>query len=92
MQNNVNCGQAADFWNRYEEDIDRAVGLNSTCFRLSVEWGRLEPVQGQIDQHGLQRYHEIFDCLARCGLHCSSRSLQNWLQGIVSPTPTAQIS
>ena len=68
----MHCGHAADFWNRFEEDIDRAVDLHSTCFRLSIEWSRLEPVHGQIDQHGLQRYHEIFDCIARWGpVHAS---------------------
>ncbi len=36
-------GSAADFWNRYEEDLARCreMGLNS--FRLSIEWPRVQP-------------------------------------------------
>ena len=37
------CGIACDFWNLYEADIERAHSLNSNCFRLSLEWSRLQP-------------------------------------------------
>ncbi|KAK9811112.1 hypothetical protein WJX73_003422 [Symbiochloris irregularis] len=59
------CGLAADFWDRYEEDIQRAADLNSNCFRLSLEWCRLEPEQGKFDVQAVQRYHDILDCLIR---------------------------
>ncbi|KAK9829708.1 hypothetical protein WJX72_007458 [[Myrmecia] bisecta] len=59
------CGVASDFWNRYEEDIALTKGLNSTCFRFSIEWGRIEPQRGQVDRAAVQRYHQIFDCLDR---------------------------
>jgi beta-glucosidase len=36
-------GRSVDFWNRYEEDFERAnsIGLNS--FRLGLSWSRLQP-------------------------------------------------
>ena len=34
------CGTSCDFWNLYEQDIRRAAGLGSNCFRLSLEWSR----------------------------------------------------
>lgn len=57
------CGESSDFWNRYKEDIDRAVNLGSNCFRFSLEWHRIEPEQGQIDRQAVQHYIEIIDYL-----------------------------
>lgn len=59
------CGDANGFWDRYEEDIKRAQALNSNCLRLSIEWGRIEPTQGNFDSAAIQRYHDMFDCIRR---------------------------
>lgn len=50
---------------RYEEDLERARTLGSNCFRLSLEWHRIEPAKGQIDQAAVQRYHDMFECMKR---------------------------
>ena len=42
-------GVALSFWDRYEDHLDRAVAAGCDAFRLSVEWARCEPVQGQYD-------------------------------------------
>lgn len=65
MQGDAKCGKSSDFWNNFEADIARVASLNANSFRLSMEWSRIEPVQGQIDQAGIKRYHEIFDCLVK---------------------------
>lgn len=65
--NDDKCRESCDFWNLYEEDIERAVAMGSNCFRLSIEWSRIEPQRGQIDDQAVDRYHRIFDCLERCG-------------------------
>ena len=36
-------------------------------FRFSLEWARLEPRQGWFNPAAVARYHQIFDCLHRCG-------------------------
>eukprot|EP00884_Botryococcus_braunii_P018477 jgi/Botrbrau1/5312/Bobra.0391s0024.1 len=59
------CGDGNGFWDNFEEDIERSAGLNSNCFRFSLEWGRIEPSKGSIDQAAVKRYHAILDCLAR---------------------------
>lgn len=59
------CGKGADFWERYEEDIQRAADLKLNSFRLSIEWNRIEPQQGKVSEAGIARYHQIFDCLHR---------------------------
>ncbi len=56
--------ESVDFWNRYKEDIALAAGLGVNTFRLSVEWARVMPKRGQIDEDALKHYDEIFAALA----------------------------
>ena len=59
-------GIALDFWNRWEDHLDRAVAAGCDAFRLSVEWARCEPADGRIDRAALERYAAIVDgCTAR---------------------------
>eukprot|EP00892_Ulva_mutabilis_P009784 jgi/Ulvmu1/7178/UM034_0087.1 len=62
-------GVACDFWNRYEADIALAVSLGITSFRLSIEWHRVEPQPGQVNQDAIDRYHSMFRCLKDAGIH-----------------------
>lgn len=39
----------------YERDIKLAADVGSTTFRLSIEWARVEPERGVIDQQAVQR-------------------------------------
>ncbi len=56
-------GVACDFWREPAQALDRAAGLGCNAFRLSVEWARLEPEDGEFDTTALDRYVEI---LAMC--------------------------
>ena len=56
-------GIACDFWRHPEEALDRAASMGCDAFRLSVEWARLEPEEGDFDDTALDRYVEI---LAMC--------------------------
>ena len=59
-------GIAVDFWNRYEEQLDLAAALGCDTFRLGLEWARIEPEEGQIDETALDRYAQMLDaCLER---------------------------
>jgi len=59
-------GLAVDFWNRYEEHLDLTAALGCDAFRLSVEWARVEPAPGQLDEGALDRYATILEaCRAR---------------------------
>jgi len=68
IKGGVTCGKGANFWELYEEDIERAASLKLNSFRLSIEWNRIEPKRGKVDEAGIARYHQIFDCLHRCYL------------------------
>ncbi len=54
-------GNACDFWLQPEEALDRAARLGCDAFRLSVEWARLEPAEGQFDDTALDGYARILD-------------------------------
>ena len=59
-------GIALDFWNRYEEHLDRVAAMGCDSFRMSVEWARVEPEEGKIDTGALDRYLAILQaCRAR---------------------------
>ncbi len=61
-------GVAVDFWNRYEDHLDRAVAAGCNAYRLSVEWARCEPADGEVDDAALDRYAAILDACADRGL------------------------
>ncbi len=61
-------GAALSFWERYEDHLDRAVAAGCDAFRLSVEWARCEPAEGQIDEAAFDRYRAILTACHERGL------------------------
>ena len=61
-------GLAVDFWNRSEEHLDRAAAMGCDAFRLGVEWARVEPRPGQIDDGALDRYAAILEACRERGM------------------------
>ncbi len=56
-------GRGLSFWDRYEDHLDRAVAAGCDAYRLSVEWARCEPAEGEVDEGAFDRYRAI---LAAC--------------------------
>ena len=54
-------GLAVDHYNRYKEDIDllKQAGLNA--YRFSIEWARIEPIEGQWDEKEMNHYIQVID-------------------------------
>lgn len=44
------AGAACDSWNRFDEDLRIIRELGLKRYRFSVEWSRVEPVEGQLDE------------------------------------------
>jgi beta-glucosidase len=65
---NYVSGSAANFWNRYEEDFDILEQLHLNSFRLSIEWSRIEPEEGQFDEAAIEHYRQILASLKRRGI------------------------
>jgi len=58
-------GQAANHWEMYEEDFKLAKQLEHNAFRFSIEWAKVEPLQGQINYEALNHYKKVFEALAK---------------------------
>ncbi len=64
---------AADFYHRYETDLNLARSLGMSAFRFSVSWPRVLPEgTGAINRHGLGFYDRLVDA-------CLARGLEPWL-------------
>ncbi|KAK9814269.1 hypothetical protein WJX72_003165 [[Myrmecia] bisecta] len=68
MKEGFQIGKSSDFWNRYKQDIQLCKDIGCNSFRLSLEWSRLYPRRGVLDQSAVERYNEIFDELDRQGM------------------------
>jgi beta-glucosidase len=62
------CGDACDWWNNAERDFDLAQEMGLNALRLSVEWSRIEPTQGQWHRESLLRYREMLKALHKRGI------------------------
>ncbi len=56
-------GAACNWWNIAEEDFQRAKDLHLNALRISLEWSRIEPIQGQWDDAALRRYRSMLEAL-----------------------------
>src|SRR5262249_57068681 len=58
------AGAGVDHWNRWSEDYQLARGLGSTAFRMSLEWARIEPQRGRLDDDALDGYRRRLVAMA----------------------------
>ncbi len=59
------CGRACDHYNRYEADFDIAKKLGHNAHRLSVEWARIEPREGEFNEDAIAHYREVLKALRK---------------------------
>lgn len=59
IKDGASPARADDHWKRFREDIDLMAELGIRVYRLSVEWARLEPLQGNYDETAAARYREL---------------------------------
>src|SRR5579885_126478 len=52
-------GDAANWWEEAERDFQFAEQMENNALRLSLEWSRIEPVEGQWDRTALERYRAM---------------------------------
>jgi hypothetical protein len=57
----VGPGDAADLWHDYEQVLDLVPAMGFDGVRLTVEWARIEPHRGQVDESALTRYGAVAD-------------------------------
>lgn len=61
-------GDACDSYHRYAEDIAIAADLGFNCYRLGIEWARIEPIEGQFSNAELDHYARVLSECRRRGL------------------------
>src|SRR5438034_11738162 len=52
-------GDSSDFCHRYPEDIALLANLGLNAFRFSLEWGRIEPEDGEFSLAQIDHYRRI---------------------------------
>lgn len=66
--NSYVSGQATDFYNRYERDIELADRIGLNALRFSLEWSRVEPEPGEFSETALEHYGDVLDEARERGL------------------------
>ena len=61
-------GDACDSYHRYAEDIAIAASLGFNCYRMGIEWARIEPSEGQFSNAELDHYARVLEACRAHGL------------------------
>ena len=61
-------GDACDSYNRFEEDIQLLADAELNTYRFSLEWARIEPVQGVISNAQLLHYRRMIEACQNRGV------------------------
>jgi len=59
---------ACDHYHRYREDFSLLRELNQNAHRLSIEWSRIEPVEGEFDARQMRHYRDVLGELREQGI------------------------
>ena len=70
IQNSDKSDVACDWWKgeRYRQDFGLAKSLNQNAHRLSVEWSRIEPREGEWNADALAFYRRVLSALHERGM------------------------
>lgn len=61
-------GDANHFWEDFERQLDLVTAMQLDSFRLSIEWTRVEPRDGFIDEAAVTHYRKILTAVRDRGL------------------------
>lgn len=64
----INSGAACRHYELYARDFDLAKQLNQNAHRLSIEWSRIEPREGEFSSSELEHYIDVTSALRERGL------------------------
>ncbi len=80
---NYISGQACDHYHKFKEDFDIAKELNHNAHRFSIEWSRIEPKEGFIDEKEIEHYRQVLIALKERNIEpfvtLYHWTLPNWL-------------
>lgn len=61
-------GQASNWWQNAEADLDMAADMGTNAHRLSLEWSRIEPEPSRFDDDAIDRYRQILQAMHDRGI------------------------
>jgi beta-glucosidase len=61
-------GSAVDHYRLYDQDIATLAGLGLNTFRFSIEWARVEPVEGLFSLAALEHYRDVLQACRKRGI------------------------
>jgi beta-glucosidase len=59
---------ACDSYHRYREDFKLLREMNQNAHRMSIEWSRIEPSQGEFDSRQIRHYRDVLGELREQGI------------------------
>lgn len=62
------AGKACNSYEQYEDDIALLKDLHVSIYRLSIEWCRIEPIEGHFDEAALRHYEIVLKRLQEEGI------------------------
>ncbi|APR85435.1 Beta-galactosidase [Minicystis rosea] len=68
LGNNTFVGDASMGYTKALEDVDLIASLHLDSYRFSMEWARIEPKRGQIDEEAIQHYRDFLLALKERGI------------------------
>ncbi len=76
-------GKACNHYELFEKDFSLLKNLHNNAHRLSIEWARIEPTQGEWDYTALEHYRQVIKSLRqkkiKVMLTLNHFTLPNWL-------------
>lgn len=57
-----------DHWNRYKEDFEIAKSLGHNSTRISIEWARIEPEEGEFSIEAIRHYENVLREIKKQGM------------------------
>lgn len=68
LQNGTFVGDASMGYTMAIEDVQLLADMHLDSYRFSIEWARVEPQKGMIDEAALQHYSDLLDALKAKGI------------------------
>lgn len=68
IKNGASSEVACGWWQNTEADLDRMAEMGQNTHRLSLEWSRIEPREGQWEEAAIERYRELLTGLRERGI------------------------
>ena len=68
ITNGDSAAIACDHYHRYREDFELLREMKQNAHRLSIEWSRIEPSQGEFDSRQIRHYRDVLGELREQGM------------------------